>query len=41
MLALWGCVVALAAPGAGRRWGPVVGTLLVVLFLAHGLASQL
>lgn len=41
MLALWGAVLALAARGAGRRWGPVVGTLIVVLFLAHDLVSQL
>ena len=41
MLALWGLVVALAARGAGRRWGPAVGTLLVVLLLAHDVFSQL
>jgi len=41
MLGLWGLVVALAARGAGRRWGPVVGTLLIVLLFAHDLFSQL
>ncbi len=41
LLALLGLVLALAARGAGRRWGPVVGTLLVVLFLAHDIFSQL
>jgi hypothetical protein len=41
MLPLWGCVVALAARGAGRRWGPAVGALLVTLLLAHDLLSQL
>jgi hypothetical protein len=41
MLALWGCVVALAARGAGRRWGPAVGALLVILLLAHDVVSQL
>jgi Predicted membrane protein (DUF2142) len=41
MLALWGLVVALAARGAGRRWGPVVGTLLIVLLFAHDVFSQL
>ncbi len=41
MLPLWGCVVALAARGAGRRWGPPVGALLIVLLLAHDLFSQL
>ncbi len=41
LLALWGAVLALAARGAGRRWGPVVGTLLVVLVFAHDVFSQL
>jgi 4-amino-4-deoxy-L-arabinose transferase-like glycosyltransferase len=41
MLALWGAVLALAARGAGRRWGPVVGVLIVVLVFAHNLFSQL
>jgi 4-amino-4-deoxy-L-arabinose transferase-like glycosyltransferase len=41
MIALWGAVLALAARGAGRRWGPPVGALLVVLLLAHDIFSQL
>jgi hypothetical protein len=41
LVALLGAVVALAARGAGRRWGPIVGTLLVVLFLAHDVFSQM
>lgn len=41
MLALWGAVLALAARGAGRRWGPVAGASIVVLVLAHNLFSQL
>jgi 4-amino-4-deoxy-L-arabinose transferase-like glycosyltransferase len=41
MLALLGAALALAARGAGRRWGPVVGTLIVVLFLAHDILSQM
>jgi len=41
MLGLWGLLVALAARGAGRRWGPATGTLLVVLLFAHDLFSQL
>jgi hypothetical protein len=41
MLALWGAVLALAARGAGRRWGPVVGACIVVLILAHNIFSQL
>lgn len=41
LLALWGAVLALAARGAGRRWGPVVGVALIVLIFAHDLFSQL
>jgi Predicted membrane protein (DUF2142) len=41
MLPLLAAVLALAARGAGRRWGPPVGALMVVLFLAHDLFSQL
>ena len=41
LLALFAAVIALAARGAGRRWGPAVGALIVVLFLAHDVFSQL
>jgi hypothetical protein len=41
LLALLGAGLALAARGAGRRWGPVVGVLIVVLFIAHDVFSQL
>jgi hypothetical protein len=41
MLALLGATLALAARGAGKRWGPIVGTLIVVLFIAHDIFSQL
>jgi hypothetical protein len=41
MLALLGAVLALAARGAGRRWGPAVGVLIVVLILAQDIFSQL
>jgi hypothetical protein len=41
MLALWGLALALAARGLGRRWGPLAGTLIVLLFLAHDIFSQL
>jgi hypothetical protein len=41
MAALFAAVLALAARGAGRRWGPAVGTLLVLLILAHDIFSQL
>ncbi|HEY3758929.1 MAG TPA: DUF2142 domain-containing protein [Solirubrobacteraceae bacterium] len=39
--ALYGAVLALAARGAGRRWGPVVGASIVMLFIAHDVFSQL
>jgi 4-amino-4-deoxy-L-arabinose transferase-like glycosyltransferase len=38
---LLGASLALAARGAGRRWGPAVGAAIVVLFLAHDVFSQL
>ncbi len=41
LLALWGPILALSARGAGRRWGPVVGVLIVTLLLAHDVFSQL
>jgi hypothetical protein len=41
MLALFGVLLTLAARGAGRRWGPVAGTLIVVLFAPHDLFSQM
>jgi hypothetical protein len=41
MLPLVGAGLALSARGAGRRWGPAVGTLIVVLLLAHNIFSQL
>jgi 4-amino-4-deoxy-L-arabinose transferase-like glycosyltransferase len=41
LLPLLGAVLVLAARGAGRRWGPVAGALVVVLFLAHDIFSQL
>jgi Predicted membrane protein (DUF2142) len=41
LLPLAGLAVALAIRGAGRRLGPVVGALLIVLFLAHDVFGQL
>jgi len=41
LLALAAAVLAAAARGAGRRLGPAVGALIVTLFLAHDLFSQL
>ena len=36
--AVW---LALAVRGAGRRWGAPVGAVIIVLFLAHDIFSQL
>jgi 4-amino-4-deoxy-L-arabinose transferase-like glycosyltransferase len=41
LLPLFGAALALAARGAGRRWGPVAGALLVVSILSHDIFSQL
>jgi hypothetical protein len=41
MIPLLGLVLALAARGAGRRWGPSVGVVIVMLFFGHDLFSQL
>jgi 4-amino-4-deoxy-L-arabinose transferase-like glycosyltransferase len=41
LLPLLGAALALAVRGAGRRWAPVVGAALVVLFLGHDVFSQL
>jgi 4-amino-4-deoxy-L-arabinose transferase-like glycosyltransferase len=41
LLPLFGLALALAARGAGRRWGPLAGTLIVMVFLAHDLFSQM
>jgi 4-amino-4-deoxy-L-arabinose transferase-like glycosyltransferase len=41
LLALYGLFIALAARGAGEKWGPAVGALLVTLAMGHSLFSQL
>jgi 4-amino-4-deoxy-L-arabinose transferase-like glycosyltransferase len=41
LIPLFGATLALATRGAGRRWGASVGALIVVLFIAHDLFSQL
>jgi hypothetical protein len=41
MLPLLGAALALAARGAGRRWGPIVGAVIIMLFIAHDIFSQL
>ena len=40
-LPLYGAFAALAALGAGRRYGRAVGALVVMLAMAHGLLAQL
>jgi hypothetical protein len=41
MLPLFAAVLALAARGGGRRWGPAVGVLIVLTIVAHEIFSQL
>jgi 4-amino-4-deoxy-L-arabinose transferase-like glycosyltransferase len=41
LLPLLALILALAARGAGRRWGPLAGTAIVLLFAAHDVLSQL
>jgi 4-amino-4-deoxy-L-arabinose transferase-like glycosyltransferase len=41
LLAPLGAVLVLAARGVGRRWGPSVGVLIVLLVLAQDIFSQL
>jgi hypothetical protein len=41
LLAPFAAMLALAARGAGRRWGPVMGVLIVMLVLTHDVHSQL
>ena len=41
LLPALGAVLALAARGAGRRWGPAVGAAIIMIFLAHDVFSQL
>ncbi len=41
LLTLLAAAIALAARGAGRRYGPALGTLIVVLAFAHDIFSQL
>jgi Predicted membrane protein (DUF2142) len=41
LLPLFGAAIVLAIRGAGRRWMPVAGAAMVVLFLGHDLFSQL
>jgi 4-amino-4-deoxy-L-arabinose transferase-like glycosyltransferase len=41
LLPFGAALVALTARGAGRRWGPVAGALIVALFFAQDIFSQL
>ncbi len=41
LISLLGGALALVARAGGRRLGPVLGTLIIVLFMAHNIFSQL
>lgn len=41
LLPLLGAAITLAVRGAGRRWVPVLGAAMIVLFLGHDVFSQL
>jgi Predicted membrane protein (DUF2142) len=41
VITLYGAALALAARGAGRRWGPVAGASILILLIAHDVFSQL
>jgi len=41
MLPLLAAALALAARGAGRRWGPIAGAAILLLFIGHDAFSQL
>lgn len=41
LLPLFGAAISIAARGAGRRLGPAIGVLLMLLVLAHDIFSQL
>ncbi len=41
LMALYGALIAIAARGAGRRYGPAVGVLFVCLAIAHSAAAML
>jgi 4-amino-4-deoxy-L-arabinose transferase-like glycosyltransferase len=40
LLPFYAALVALAARGAGRRWGPAAGGFMVVLFMGHSLFAM-
>jgi 4-amino-4-deoxy-L-arabinose transferase-like glycosyltransferase len=40
-LALWGLLVAVGARAGGRRWGPALGSFIVVLLMGHSLFAML
>ncbi len=41
LMALYGALIAIAARGAGKRYGPAVGVVLVSLAIAHSAAAML
>jgi hypothetical protein len=40
LLPFYAALVALAARGFGRRWGPAAGAFMVVLFMGHSLFAM-
>jgi Predicted membrane protein (DUF2142) len=41
MAVLFGAMLALAARGAGKRWGPIAGVAIIVAIFGHDIFSQL
>jgi 4-amino-4-deoxy-L-arabinose transferase-like glycosyltransferase len=41
LMALYGALIAIAARGAGKRWGPAAGILLVSIAIAHTAAAMI
>jgi 4-amino-4-deoxy-L-arabinose transferase-like glycosyltransferase len=41
LMALYGALIAIAARGAGKRYGPAAGVLLVCIAVAHSIAAML
>jgi hypothetical protein len=41
LLALYGALIAIAARGAGKRYGPALGVLVVCISVAHTAAAML
>ncbi len=40
LIGLYGAIAALAVRFGGRRWGPVIGAVLVLLAIGHDISAQ-